>query len=235
MNFEQSENEIIKIPETKIKEGVDFVFEQNPELVQMGTKEQYTEYLDTIFPESKVKEVVWHGTKGDWYKTDKFNTELSGTGSGNNSNTEGSIYFIKYHSAAKGFGDKKTIFPAVIDIKNPNTVPLNQFNQTWFNKEEYLKLKTGDGIIAYQEKTPEQYYNEALAKYEKELAACNKIESPTVWDYKLLNKPKSPGEFHEEQLSTTYVVFNPEQIHILGSQADIEKFKEFVDKNEYLS
>lgn len=45
-----------------IKEGVDFVFEQNPELEQIGTKEQYSNYLDTIFPESKVNNIVYHGT-----------------------------------------------------------------------------------------------------------------------------------------------------------------------------
>lgn len=44
-------------PVVKVKEGVDFVFEQNPELVSIGTQEQYSQYFDTIFPESKVKEI----------------------------------------------------------------------------------------------------------------------------------------------------------------------------------
>ncbi|HEY1041172.1 MAG TPA: hypothetical protein VGE63_00400 [Candidatus Paceibacterota bacterium] len=246
--------EKVELPETNSflnqEKNIQEVFKLNPELREIALKssgisdgtlsiekqnqeavKKYAEYLETIFPESRVKEIVWHGTNGDWYKTDNFNLELSGTGSGNNSNTEG-IYFIKYPSAAKGFGDKKTIFPAIIDIKNPNIVGLSKFNQTWFNKEEYLKLKTGDGIIAEQEKTPEEYYDEALAKYEEGLDRYQKMENPTVWDYKILNKPKSPEDFHEEQLSTTYVVFRPEQIHILGSQSDSERFKEFVDKVE---
>ena len=46
----------------KIKKGVDFVFEQNPELIKIGTKEQYSEYLDTIFPDSKVKDIVYHAS-----------------------------------------------------------------------------------------------------------------------------------------------------------------------------
>ena len=41
-------------------EGIDFVFEQNPDLAKIGTKEQYEKYLETIFPESKVKEIVYH-------------------------------------------------------------------------------------------------------------------------------------------------------------------------------
>lgn len=51
---------VIKPLENKVKEGVDFVFEQNPELPEIGTKEQYSQYLDTIFPESKVRDIVYH-------------------------------------------------------------------------------------------------------------------------------------------------------------------------------
>ena len=39
------------------KKGVNFVFEQSPELAQIGTPEQYSQYLDTIFPDSKVAEI----------------------------------------------------------------------------------------------------------------------------------------------------------------------------------
>ncbi|MCF7833757.1 MAG: hypothetical protein K9L98_00285 [Candidatus Pacebacteria bacterium] len=46
-----------------VKEGVDFVFQQNPELANIGTIEQYSKYIDTIFPESKLKDIVYHGTK----------------------------------------------------------------------------------------------------------------------------------------------------------------------------
>ena len=77
MNFDQPRNdtENIKTPENKIKEGVDFVFEQNLELAQIGTEEQYSEYLDTIFPDSKVKDIVYHRTdeKFDDFDKSKIN------------------------------------------------------------------------------------------------------------------------------------------------------------------
>jgi len=41
-------------------EDINFVFEQNPDLARIGTKEQYEKYLKTIFPESKVKDIVYH-------------------------------------------------------------------------------------------------------------------------------------------------------------------------------
>lgn len=57
----------------KIKEGVDFVFEQNPELEKIGSKEKYSEYLDTVFPESKVRGIVYHrtGEKFDFFDKSK--------------------------------------------------------------------------------------------------------------------------------------------------------------------
>jgi hypothetical protein len=42
------------------KEDINFVFEENPDLITIGTKEQYEKYLETIFPESKVKDIVYH-------------------------------------------------------------------------------------------------------------------------------------------------------------------------------
>lgn len=43
-------------------ESIDELFRENPELASIGTKEQYSQYLDTIFPDSKVKDIVYHGT-----------------------------------------------------------------------------------------------------------------------------------------------------------------------------
>ncbi len=80
MNFEKPTNlknrklETIKHPEGKVKDGVNFIFEQNPELAKIGTKEQYSEYLDNIFPDSKIKEILYHGTKSTEDKKDILDT-----------------------------------------------------------------------------------------------------------------------------------------------------------------
>ena len=47
----------------QVKEGVEELFESNSELANIGTPEQYSEYLDTIFPDSKVKDIVYHGSR----------------------------------------------------------------------------------------------------------------------------------------------------------------------------
>ena len=45
-----------------IKPGVQELFNTNPELASIGTVEQYSAYLDSIFPDSKVKDIVYHGS-----------------------------------------------------------------------------------------------------------------------------------------------------------------------------
>ena len=109
-----------KLEKPKIKEGVDFVFEQNPELTEIGTKKQYSEYLETIFPESLVKDILYHGgtlIENDRGK-DSFTGELGGkhglyfTGSKNRARS-----YIK--SGNKEYQERADIHPVILNIKNP--------------------------------------------------------------------------------------------------------------------
>ena len=43
-------------------DAINYVFQQAPELESIGTKTQYLKYLSTIFPNSKVKDIVYHGS-----------------------------------------------------------------------------------------------------------------------------------------------------------------------------
>jgi hypothetical protein len=52
---------IIPKPSTNAKEGVSELFDSTPELASIGTPQQYSAYLDTIFPDSKVKDIVYRG------------------------------------------------------------------------------------------------------------------------------------------------------------------------------
>ncbi len=110
---EQEEN---KSEKKYIKEGVDFVFEQNPELAQIGTKEQYSEYLDTIFPDSKVKDIVYHASPN------KFSEFKDPSSSGLSH-----VWF----SQKPLLGPRgENIYQVLINIKNP----LDEYNS-----EDYLK------------------------------------------------------------------------------------------------
>jgi hypothetical protein len=109
MNFEQPlKQEVVKTPENKLKEGVDFVFEQNPELAEIGTKEQYSEYLNTIFSESNIKDIYQHQTKDEFENFNKEGTGRLGYG----------FYFSKYgNDYVKDLSLRKKL--VVLDIKNP--------------------------------------------------------------------------------------------------------------------
>jgi len=52
-----------------VKPGVEGLFNDNPELSSIGTKEEYSQYLNSIFPDSKVKDIVYHSSKN---KFDNF-------------------------------------------------------------------------------------------------------------------------------------------------------------------
>ncbi len=131
MNFDQPQGlENTKSLENKIKKGVDFVFEQNPELAKVGTKEQYSEYLDSIFPESKVKDILYHRTGEKFDVFDK--SKISKT----NANR---FYFSPFNTGRYG----KHIMQAILNIKNL-AKPSNKEFINAVNKEhpEYTEGKS---------------------------------------------------------------------------------------------
>lgn len=126
----------------------------------------YSQYLDSIFPNSKVKDIVYHNTDSIF---EKFQ----------------SIPVAKFFTKSP-IGGKKYRLPILLNISNPKV--FSEFTEddemTYGLAEVYAENKEKDAII-------------------------NGIERKT---------------------RTEYIVFEPEQIHILGSKQDIEGFKEFVSK-----
>jgi hypothetical protein len=67
---------IDKIIKLKINENIDnnlnsdldLIFKNNPELDKIGTKEQYSEYIKTIFPNTKVKDILYHASPNKFTK-----------------------------------------------------------------------------------------------------------------------------------------------------------------------
>lgn len=62
--------------DSKNKSGIDLAFKQHPELANIGTPEQYSQYLETIFPNSKIKDIVYHSSPS---KIEKFRESMFGT------------------------------------------------------------------------------------------------------------------------------------------------------------
>ena len=103
-----------------IKQGVIELFESNPELATIGTQEQYSAYLDTIFPDSNIKEIVYHGSRDG--TIEKFRNNYFGT-------------YLSYSPIKGAFGD--FIHRVVVNAKNPLIRP--KVDAPIEEKEKYNK------------------------------------------------------------------------------------------------
>jgi ribosomal protein S18 acetylase RimI-like enzyme len=168
---------IFKITEKLSGKKIDNVTTDIPKLTTEITPQQkqqalqlYSQYLNTIFPDSKVKDIVYHGSfdKIKDYQKNKIKN--------------GGFYFTKNINYPKDLLGTPNINSIVLNVKNP--VISNEFAD--FLKKEQIEnySRTNDAFIGKSEIS------------------------------------------NEDEI----VVFEPEQIHILGNKQDIEGFKEFVKK-----
>jgi hypothetical protein len=162
------------------------VFELKPDLEKIGTMEQYAEYLKTIFPTTKIKQIVWHGGQN-------IPTEFR-------ANPEG-IFFTDNLQYANMYGNELSKLnegvvnnksqPMVINIENP-FYPTLSISTRPSHKDIYFNPKdTPPGHDGVRGK-----------------------------------------DAYAETLGDSIAVFNPEQIHPLGSKIDVEKFKEFIESKK---
>ncbi len=147
-------------------------------------KELYKEYLESIFPESKVKDVLWHGSK-DVKKIEVFNNRYFNTDL--NTYVNG-VYFsfgVDYaddYKKGRREGEDLThsgTVAAVLNVRNPKEA-IDGARMALINDDELKQLKA-DGADALM------YMNEEIA------------------------------------------VFDNQQIHILGTDNDIEEFKKWAE------
>ena len=223
---------------TIAKEGTSDVFKNNSKLSEIGTEEQYSAYLDTVFPSSKVDGIQYHGTQREFEEfklgvskvspgttaTDLFwftNRESAGMYAGEQVDwskfTAEEIAEGKKAMLEKGMTTSRVI-PSVLDSKNP------------FDYENPEHLKIIEEII----KSREDYIPgdvETFTEAIKKEGNWFRLEKLT----EEIKKAGFDGVFALERddngnLSKDLAVFSPSQIQILGSKQDIKGFKEFVSK-----
>ena len=148
---------------TSVKEGVSELFDSNSELAKIGTQEEYSQYLDGIFPDSKVKDVVYRGAedtsardylyftkvKGEAYAFSKANITKSGNITERNPINAINVTAEKYFNSKYGSNAYATLtlednFAAIIyESLDPLLLDEN-YNLTEEGQKEYEKLKTID-------------------------------------------------------------------------------------------
>jgi hypothetical protein len=126
------------LPE-QIKNDAGNLFNNNSKLSSIGTTEQYSQYLNTIFPDSKVKGIFYHSTSKE---IERFNESFFG------------IYFS--YSPMEYYGN--IIVKAILDVKNPLVTPESGDSQESIEMyyKEYKKYlnpisfsPTGETIYKY--------------------------------------------------------------------------------------
>ena len=190
---------IKKILEEKLNNNQDSikqVFENIPELSNVGTQEQYSQYLNTIFPSSDVKDIVYHGSRSKDIEGGRLRPSSEGV--------YGEGIYVQIKQESTGTFGSNTLF-LMIDTKKP-------FN---FYKENGKANDLFTEILEKWRKTKKFYFAEAAKEeFQDEI---KKVGFDSI-------KTEEGGD------NLYYILFNPEQTHILGSKQDIEDFKKYVSK-----
>ena len=175
-----------------IDEGIHDVYEEHPELYKIGNLKEYAEYVKSIFPDSKIKDVLYHGSAF----TD-FNKEYKSS-----IVNSGGIYFSPNPREAAMF----PIVRETRDKKEPknrylHTVVLNVLNPLSLDEARKYGANSMD----------------ITAKGEERILAAG---------YDAVDQLQRDIPFEEAE-SNYFIVFKPEQIHILGSNKDAEDFQKW--------
>jgi hypothetical protein len=223
-----------KFAQPTIKPGVQELFKSNPELASVGTPQQYSQYLDTIFPNSKVKDIVYHGTSNlERVRNEGFDKSKLKTGEGTNLQGAG-FYFAKFKQVLSSYakGEKGGFIQALINVRNP----LQEKNFPEFLKKELNETNVSIGnVIEVGEKV-----DKWLEKNNKDGVVWNQISSfkEGTLEQEIAREKLFGSAYNKNQKILDvehYSVKEPEQIHILGSKQDIEGFKKFVKTGGQLS
>jgi len=156
--------EVVPVTEVTLKPGVQEVFNLNPELASIGTAEQYSQYLDTIFPDSKVKDIVYHGSIYDNKQKFEKSTRVSGNYFAVNPNEA-----LQHAQRQLQNKDNAVLYSILLNIKNPKTItkPID-----YEDLDTQVKIYKGDTVFGTN-------YDAIIAEKVEEYNATKSAE--TVW------------------------------------------------------
>jgi hypothetical protein len=179
---------ISKIPTSKVINTNKYLSDLfiTPEQKQQALQ-LYSQYLDTIFPDSQVKDVVYHGAMEQLLPKDgKFKGYVT--------------YFstTKKYSETFGFPINRKVIQAVVNIANPYNAPSE------------------------------------LADVPEEIHNTDEFTNPRIIKSKKLGYDSVIGVDAGQKEGGTIAIFEPEQIHVLGTKQDIEGFNQFVQSGKQI-
>lgn len=187
-------------------------YSSNPRLMDAGTPYDYLDYTQSIFPESLVNGVYYHGGPAGISRF-KTPTELEHLNEGINTATKDyGIYFTPKKYLAKIYAATSTkragvpnIYHTKLNIRSP---------YRYEHPSVYAEKFLGSQDLRFDPSSIDtKWYNKlGLDKYD----AVLNTKSANAWD---------DGQV---------VILNPEDIHILGSNKDVSMFQNWKENPTYL-
>jgi len=224
------------VPETR--SGVHFVFAQCSDLEKIGTTNQYSEYLDTIFPKSKIRDIVYYGTNSRFDIFEEKFIEKS-----KDIATVGTGFYFNPKPIRGTFND---LMPVLLDAQRPladvkrdifyfgHRIPkkrswtdlFRRFSGSgmWTDRIAIHKGDIYDGKINVDEPFVRKVINKIGDKEELTILEMNKIFTEVFKSMNFDSLRHSSNLYGGEEI----VVFNPKQIFVLGTKLDVERFRQFV-------
>lgn len=189
------------------------VFELNPQLMEIGSEEQYADYLKSVFPDSRSRDIAWHYSnalfKDEGFKPVKPNFDTLNS-------REGIYNFTTNREFAERYG--ANAYPVLLNTLHPiedknSGEYMNDIDEPLSKALFRIGKQTDDVMFA-----PE--FDQSLQHTD---GFINRIEGEGY----IKSHPKSGREMGLPK-QTVISVFDPAQIHILGSAKDRADFQKFV-------
>jgi exodeoxyribonuclease-5 len=253
---------IFKAPTTTSKDlkgnqEISEIFSQVPELASIGTEELYSEYLDLVFPNSKIKDILYHGTTA--YKIGDTISDFQDRAFyiGNKQTAKSYAYEIK-SIGGKSVRVEGVTLPVIIDAQTISFSAelIGETPETLSQREQQLKnaklAKQGKGVFAINRGDFDRY-NIALSENSGDIGYYSTKEKFENRDRKRQQALEGQElnefiEFLEERVSEIkagrpidtietnadadptvfYAALDPNKVLFLGSPKDIEGFKKFM-------
>ena len=207
-----------------VTEDVDRLFEEFPELAKTGSKEEYIKYLETIQPETTQPGIFYRGSNQSHNPS-----EWMPNPSGGNNLGEG-FYFTPDPIKTQRYGKE---MKALLDIKDPTYTSL-RLNSNGLMVPSGMKAKdiVGEGSAAISIQNPNRdLFTEMGSRGE---GYMHKYKGPLdEQGFPAATRPyESNPNYTEYSTVDELVVPDNSQIHVLGSDADKELFKNYINNKK---
>lgn len=226
-NLDDATQTITKVPKRTyqtndyakgVDQHIDALYKEFPELANTGTKEQYKQHIQSIFPESNFPDVYLHGTKNkDVFNASDWNMDQT---PGASKNLGMGHYFTPDPNKVEAYTRDGRLLRALVDVKKPSYTSIKNNSLGLGDQTTKELLGDKDALINL-----DYYANKDMfknnGKYSEFTGKLDETMYPEHVDqdgYKFVHK------FDE------FSIPNKEQIHILGSPDDLKRFGEFTSK-----